>query len=470
MKYDYDLFIIGGGSGGIRMARWSAQLGAKVALCEKDRMGGTCVIRGCIPKKMMVYASAFKKNFKLAKDYGWPLNPNSVSLDWEHFQKIKAQEISRLEGIYNNILKNNQVDFFPAHGSIKDPHTVKVGQKSYTAKFIVIAVGGWPTLLDIPGAEHAITSNEIFELKKIPKSLLVIGSGYIGLEFANLFKILGSDVSLMFRKELILSGFDQDIRKKLQEELSKQGLKLLAKSSAFTGITKKSSLLKGSLLEISYTEGEKTAGEKTGAGEKTATGETTWQKKITAEQVLMATGRKANLEGLNLESVGIQPNKGQIPVNQHFQTTCPSIYAIGDCTNQPYQLTPVALNEAIFLSEHLFNKSQKTTDYTNVPSAVFTQPEVATVGLSEEQALERGFELKIYESRFRALKLTLTKSQEKSYMKWLVCKKTDRLLGCHIIAENAGEILQGFAVAVKNKLTKSQLDQTIGIHPAVPKN
>ena len=456
MKYDYDLFIIGGGSGGIRMARWSAQLGAKVALCEKDRMGGTCVIRGCIPKKLMVYASSFKKNFKRAQDYGWQFDPDSVSLDWEHFRSIKDREISRLEAIYNKILKNNQVDFFADHGSLKGPHTVKVGHKSYTAKFIVIAVGGWPSLLDIPGKEHCISSNEIFNIKKIPKSLLVIGSGYIGLEFASLFKILGSDVSLMFRKELILSGFDQDIRKKLQEELSKQGLKLLAKTQP-TGITKKREL-----LEVSYTQEKKLVEGKKSEGEKISAREKTWL----GEQVLMATGRKANLEGLNLESVGIKPGKGQIPVNQNFQTSCPSIYAIGDCTDQPYQLTPVALNEAIFLSEHLFNKSQKIADYENVPSAVFTQPEVATVGLSEEQALEKGFEISIYESRFRALKLTLTQSQEKTYMKWVVCKKTDQLLGCHIVGENAGEILQGFAVAVKNKLKKSQIDQTIGIHPS----
>ena len=435
--YDYDLFIIGGGSGGIRAARWSSQLGAKTALCEKDRMGGTCVIRGCIPKKMMVYASSFKKNFELAKDYGWQFNKDSVSLDWEHFNRIKDKEIARLESIYNNILKTNQVDFFQGHGSLKGPHTVQVGSQEYSARYILIAVGGRPFRLNIPGAEHCITSDEVFELKKQPKSLLVIGSGYIGLEFASLFKILGSDVSLMFRKDWILSGFDSDLRKNLQEELSKQGLKIL--SGREPALIEK----KENLLEVKDRQA----------------------RVFSVDQVLMATGRTANLQGLNLDSVGIQADKGQIPVNSHFQTSCKSVYAIGDCSSQPYQLTPVALNEGIFLSEHLFNKSQKTLSYEAVPSAVFTQPEAAVVGWSEEQALEKGFDVHIYESRFRALKLTLTQSSEKTYMKWVVCKKTDRLLGCHIVGENASEILQGFAVAVKNKMTKSQLDQTIGIHP-----
>ena len=439
-QYDYDLFVIGGGSGGIRAARWSAGLGAKVALCEKDRMGGTCVIRGCIPKKMMVYVSSFNKNFKLAQDYGWDIG--SPKLDWKHFIKKKDQEIDRLESIYQNILKNNEVDFIKGAGSILDPHTVEVAGKSYTARYILIAVGGYPSKLSIKGAEYSITSDEIFHLDQIPSSLLVIGAGYIGLEFASLFQALGTRVSVMFRKDKILSGFDKDIRKHLQEELVKQGVQFLSKRNPMEIKKEKNSL--------------SVQDDQNGL----------WK----GDLVLMATGRSPNLKGFDLSSLGIQTNQsGHIEVNDNFQTSCPSIYAVGDCTSKGYYLTPVALNSGLTLSEFLFGassgKSKKTFEFKNIPSAVFTQPEVATVGLTEEEALDQGYELEIYESQFRALKLTLTKSQEKSYMKWVVCKKTDQLLGCHIIGENAGEILQGFAVAVKNKLTKTQMDQTVGIHP-----
>ena len=439
-QYDCDLFVIGGGSGGIRAARWSAGLGAKVILCEKDRMGGTCVIRGCVPKKMMVYASGFNKNFKLAQDYGWDIG--SPKLDWKHFIQTKDKEIDRLESIYQNILTNNKVSFVKGAGKILDPHTVEVEGKTYTARYILIAVGGYPLKLNIKGEEHAITSNEVFHLDQVPSSMLVIGAGYIGLEFANLFQALGSKVSLMFRKDKILSGFDKDVRSHLQDELLKQGVEILSKrtpveikkeGNCFTVQDDQNHLWKGDL-------------------------------------VLMATGRKPHLKGLNLSSLGIQTNSGgYIQVNDNFQTSCPSIYAVGDCASKGYYLTPVALNSGMVLSEFLFgtsnDKSKKSFEFKNIPSAVFTQPEVATVGLTEEEALNQGYELKIYESRFRALKLTLTKSQEKSYMKWVVCKKTDQLLGCHVVGENAGEMLQGFAVAVKNKLTKAQVDQTVGIHP-----
>ena len=435
-KYDYDLFVVGGGSGGIRSARWASQLGAKVALCEKDRLGGACVIRGCIPKKLMVYAGGFKKNFKLAKDYGWKLG--SVSLDWTQFNSVRNKEIARLESIYRNILTNNKVDYILGHGSLKSAHTVEVEGKSYTAKFILIAVGGWPSKLAVKGAEHCITSNEIFDLEKQPQSLLVLGAGYIGLEFASIFNSLGTDVSVMFRKDLILSGFDKDIRKHLQKELSLKGITMLSQRNPIS-IEKQ-----GQNFIVQDDKGD------------------IWK----GDLALMAVGRKANIKGLNLSAAEVKTQSGQILVDDKFQTNCPSIYAVGDCIQQAYQLTPVALNQGMFVSEHLFNKESDTKfSYRSVPSAVFTQPETAVVGLSEEQAIQKGYEVKIYESSFRALKLTLTQSKEKSYMKWVVCGKTDELLGCHIIGENAGEILQGFAVAVKNRLKKSQLDQTIGIHP-----
>ena len=436
MKYDYDLFVIGGGSGGIRAARWASQLGAKVALCEKDRLGGTCVIRGCIPKKLMVYGGSFKKNFELAKDYGWKLG--SVNLDWAQFNSVRNKEISRLESIYGNILTKNKVDYIAGHGSLKDEHTVTVEGKHYTARYILIAVGGWPYKLAVKGAEHCITSNEIFNLKKRPHSLLVIGAGYIGLEFACIFNSLGADVSVMFRKELILSGFDKDVRKHLQKELSLQGIKMLSQRNP-TCIERQDQS-----FAVQDDKNE------------------TWK----GDLVLMAVGRKANIKDLNLSELGVKTQSGQILVNDEFQTSCSSIYAVGDCIQQDYQLTPVALNQGMFVSEYLFNnKRNKKFSYHSVPSAVFTQPETASVGLSEEQAVQKGYTAAIYESSFRALKLTLTQSKEKSYMKWVVCKKTDELLGCHIVAENAAEILQGFAVAVKNRLKKSDIDQTIGIHP-----
>ena len=435
-QYDYDFFVIGGGSGGIRAARWASQLGAKVALCEKDRLGGTCVIRGCIPKKLMVYAGGFKKSFELAKDYGWKLG--SAELDWAQFNSVRHKEIARLESIYGNILTNNKVDYIHGHGSLKDDHTVEVEGKNYTARYILIAVGGWPSKLEIEGANHCITSNEIFDLEKQPQSLLVLGAGYIGLEFASIFNSLGTDVSVMFRKDLILSGFDKDVREHLQNELALQGITMLSQRSPLS-IEKqgRSFILKD---------------DKGGA----------WK----GDLVFMALGRKANIKGLNLSEMGIKTQSGQILVDDKFQTSCSSIYAVGDCIQQDYQLTPVALNQGMFVSEQLFNKeSDKKFSYHSIPSAVFTHPETAVVGLSEEQALQQGYEVKIYESSFRALKLTLTQSKEKTYMKWVVCKKTDELLGCHIVGENAGEILQGFAVAVKNRLKKSELDQTIGIHP-----
>ena len=436
-KYDYDLFVIGGGSGGIRAARWSSHLGAKVALCEKDRLGGTCVIRGCIPKKLMLYASSFKKDCEVAKAYGWEFK--EAQINWERFNQTRNKEIDRLETVYGNILKNNNVDFISGAGTLKDDHTVEVKGKLYRAKYILIAVGGRPSKLPIEGAEFSITSNEIFSLKKKPKSLLVLGAGYIGLEFASIFEGLGTDVSVMFRKDYILSGFDKDIREHLQSELLKKNVKLLPKRNSVK-IEKK---------QETFFVTDDTGG--------------IWS----GDLVLMATGRKANTEGLNLSGVGINIKNSQILVNEKLQTSCPSVFAVGDCTNQPYQLTPVALSEGMFVSEYLFSHKDKTDfNYESVPSVVFTQPELGTVGLNEEEALNRGFQIKVYESRFRALKLTLTELQEKTYMKLVVCKKTDRLLGCHIVGEDAAEILQGFAIAVKNKLSKADLDKTIGIHPS----
>ena len=434
-KYDYDFFVIGGGSGGIRSARWASGLGAKTALVEKDRLGGTCVIRGCIPKKLMVYASSFKKDCEIAKAYGWEVK--EPQLNWDIFNKVRDQEIHRLEDIYRGILEKNKVEFISGEGRLKDPHTVEVGGKSWTAKYILIATGGRPYKLAIEGAEHAITSDQIFNLKKQPQSLLVIGSGYIGLEFACIFNNLRIHTSVMFRKDYVLSGFDIDVRKKLTEELSQKNIEMLSQKNPVK-IEKKEDM-----FFVTDDKGGVWSG----------------------DLVLMATGRKADIEGLGLKAVGIDCKNSQIVVDKNFKTSCPSVFAVGDCVNTPYQLTPTALNEGMFVSEYLFGHKKTPIDYDNTPSAVFTQPEVATVGLSEGQAGQKGYRVKVYESSFRPLKLTLTKLPDKTYIKLIVCEKTDRVLGCHIIGEGAGEMLQGFAVAIKNKLKKSEWDKTIGIHP-----
>ena len=438
MNYDYDLFVIGGGSGGIRAARWSAQLGAKVAVCESDRLGGTCVIRGCVPKKLMVYGSEFSQHFELASSYGWEFS--EPKLNWKVFNENRDAEIKRLEGIYNKLLINSKVDLIKGKGVLKGANTVEVSGRSYTSRFILIATGGWPQSLPVKGKELALSSNDIFSLKEKPSSLVVIGSGYIGLEFASVFQGLGTDVTLLYRRDFVLRGFDLDIRKRLQEEMIKRGIKMASGCSPLK--LEKS----GKQIKVYDDQG----------------------KVYLADQVLMATGRTPNVEGLNLDSLNIRKNnKNQILVNENFQTSLPNLFAIGDCASTPYQLTPVATAEGMVVSEHLFSKQvKKSIQYQNIPTAVFTQPPVGTVGLSEEQALEQGQEIEVFESHFRPLRLTLTKDQEKTYMKLIVCKKTKKVLGCHLVGEEAGEIIQGFAVALKGGLTKDVFDQTIGVHPS----
>ena len=435
-KYDYDLFVIGGGSGGIRSARWSASLGAKVAVCESFRLGGTCVIRGCVPKKFMFYGSEFSKHFQRAKSYGWLVE--DPKLNWTRFNEVRDKEISRLEGIYKNLLEKSEVNFLKGKGKLVDAHTVQVGEQTYTSRYILLAVGAWPHFLDIPGSKLACSSNEVFSLKEKPESLLILGSGYIGVEFASIFQGLGSKVQLMFRKDKILRGFDEDIRSHLQEELVKKGIKILAGLSPVKLESKQA--------------GVQVTDDKGGTHQ--------------ASQVLMATGRRACVQDLNLESVGLKTSSaGTIPVDKNFETSCKGVFALGDCADTPYELTPVATAEAMIFSENLFSKAGRKMDYRNIPTAIFTQPTVGTVGLSEEQAREQGHKVQVFTSRFRPLKLSLTSDTEKTYMKLVVCKESDKVLGCHLVGEGADEILQGFAVALQGGMTKKQFDSTIGIHP-----
>ena len=441
--YDYDLFVIGGGSGGVRAARWSASLGAKTALCEWDKLGGTCVLRGCIPKKLMVYASQFPKHIQHAKSFGWKLS--SADLNWRMFNQNRHKEIKRLENIYTRMLKKSSVHVIKGKAVLKNARTVQVQKKQWTARRILIAVGGKPKPLNIPGAEHALNSNDMFNLPQKPKSLLVIGAGYIALEFASIFNELGVKVKVLLRRGLILRSFDRDVRCHLQEQMALRGVQF-SPQTVPVKIFKK-----GALLCVKDQAG----------------------KTHLAEKVLIAAGRTPQTEDINLRAVGVQLNsKGAVQVNSKWETSLPGVFAIGDCADTPYDLTPTATAEGMALSERLFSKKTSRFQlknnkafYKNIPTAVFTQPPAAVIGLTEEQAQKEGIKIQIYESRFRPLNITLTKDPEKTYIKLIADSKTQVVLGCHIVGCHAAEILQGFAVAVKAGLTKKHWDQTIGLHP-----
>ena len=435
-QYDFDLLTIGGGSGGVRASRWAAGLGARVAICEENRYGGTCVLRGCIPKKLMLTGSELPAHLKYFSSYGWSVD--TPSLNWSAQKEARDKELSRLEGIYENLLSKKEVRVLKGHGKITSPHTVEVEGKKYTARFILIAVGGEPSLLDIPGAEGVMTSDDVFELTEKPDSVLVLGSGYIGVEFASIFNGFGTKVSLVFRKDKVLRGFDEDVRSFLQEEMIKNGVDVIP-NNTIEKIVKK-----GEQFEVSLS----------GGGVKTV------------DKVLFATGRKPKIEGLGLESLGVKTNaQGEIEVNDYFETSIKDIYALGDCADTPYQLTPVATAEGMALAEHLFSGSDKKVDYQFIPTAVFSQPPLAVVGLTEEQAVEKGYAVSVYTSRFRPLKYTVTSIDKKTFMKMIVDKKTDKVLGVHMAGDDAPEIVQGMAVALKVGATKSDFDKTIGIHP-----
>ena len=436
-NYDFDLLVIGGGSGGVRTARWSANLGAKVAICESSRYGGTCVIRGCIPKKLMVAGSELPDQLKYFSNYGWSVG--EYELDWLKQKSARDQELKRLEGIYENLLSKTGVTVLKGHGKITSPHTVDVEGKIYTAQFILIAVGSTPFMpKEVSGIEEALTSDDVFELKSLPKSLLIMGSGYIGLEFASIFNAFGSEVTVVSRRDLILRGFDKELRAFLQEEMIKRGVKIVSNDSV-TEITKQDEVFKVKGREHSLGQFEK---------------------------VLFATGRKPNIKNLGLESVGVKTNKNnEIEVNKYFESSVKNIYALGDCSNTPFQLTPVATAEGMLLAEYLFSKSKKTMDYTYIPTAVFSQPPLATVGLSEDKAKEAGYKINVYTSVFRPLKYTVTDINKKTFMKIVVDSKTDKVLGVHAVGDDAPEMMQGIAVALKAGAKKSDFDKTIGIHP-----
>ncbi|MDP7623861.1 MAG: glutathione-disulfide reductase [Rhodospirillales bacterium] len=435
-NYDYDLITIGAGSGGVRASRLAGGYGAKVAVCEEDRVGGTCVLRGCIPKKLLIYGAHYADYMEDAVNYGWTIE--GASHDWTKLIANKNTELDRLNGIYLRILRDNNVDLKEGRGVLVDDHTVEIAGECLTAENILIAVGGRPTLPDIPGIEQVITSNEALELPKLPKRVVIVGGGYIAVEFAGIFSGLGVEVTEIIRADNILRGFDIDMRTSLFEEMEKRGIKILAET----------------VVESIKKQGD-TFSLRLGNDEILET-----------DCVMYATGRRANTEGLGLEAAGVELyDNGSIIVDELNRTTQSHIYAVGDVTDR-IQLTPVAIQEGHALADMLFNQDTRTTDYTNVPSAVFSTPPIATVGLTEEQARAEFGEVDIYDSNFKPLVHTLTGRDERSVMKLIVEPKSDKVIGCHMMGIDAPEIIQGVAIAMKCGATKAQFDATTGIHPS----
>jgi len=435
-KYDYDLITIGAGSGGVRASRLSGGYGARVAVVEEDRVGGTCVLRGCIPKKLLIYGAHYAEHLEDAINYGWSID--GATHDWAKLIDNKNTELDRLNGIYLRILRDNNVDILEGRGVLTDPHTVQVGDKSYTAENILVAVGGWPSTPDIPGIEHVISSNEALELRELPKRMVIVGGGYIAVEFAGIFAALGVEVTEVVRADTVLRGFDEDIRVALDDELKKRGINLMS-DTVIRSIEKTSD---GYTLRCAGNE------------------------MIETDLVMYATGRAPNTKGLGLEEAGVTlADNGSIPVDEWNRSSVPHIYAVGDVTDR-IQLTPVAIQEGRAVAETLYNDNPIKTDYENVPSAVFSTPPIGTVGLTEDQAREKYGEIDVYISRFKPLVHTLSGRDERTLMKLVVDTKSQRVAGAHMMGMDAPEIIQGVAIALKCGATKAQFDATIGIHPS----
>lgn len=438
-QFDYDMITIGGGSGGVRASRFAASTyGARTAVVENLRIGGTCVMRGCVPKKLLVYGAHFSEDFEDAAGYGWDVG--APTFDWPRLIANKNKELDRLEGVYHRLLRDAGVDELTGTGRVVDAHTVEVagpdGTRTYTARYILIATGGWPSLPDIPGIEHAITSNEALDLTDLPKSVAIVGGGYIAVEFAGIFNGLGAETHIIIRAENILRGFDAAVRDTLHDEMVKKGVTIHQETT---------------VQSI----------------EKTASG---YSLRLNDEDILevgaimYATGRAPNTKGLGLEDAGVEMTvKGAVKVNDFFQTSQPSIYALGDVIDR-VQLTPVALAEGMAVAHTLFGSRPTKVDYADIPTAVFSTPPVGTVGLTEEQA-RRDHEVVIYQSHFRPMKYTLSGRDEHTMMKMIVDAKTDRVLGCHMVGLDAAEMTQALGIALKAGATKAHFDATIGIHP-----
>ena len=437
-QYDFDFFVIGGGSGGVRASRVAASLGAKVGIAEGFRYGGTCVIRGCVPKKLLVQASHYAEDLEDAAGFGWTVPP--ASFDWPRLVAAKEQEITRLSGIYENLLKNSGVQIFQGHARFEDPHTLSVNGQRITARHILIATGGTPALPDIPGIEHAITSNEAFDLPTLPRRVLVVGGGYIAVEFAGIFNGLGSEVTLIHRGAQLLRGFDGAVAQHLHEEIARKGIRVLTETQAAS-------------LER----------QPDGTVAVQLTGTLTGSEQFDA--VMYATGRTPQTEGLNLAAAGLSAAPGRgVKVDAFGQTVVSHIYAVGDVT-EGIALTPVALAQGGAVARSLFGPQRQAAQLGHVASAVFSQPPIGTVGLGEEAALAQYGEIDVYESRFKPMRHTLSGRPEKTLMKLVVDTASQRVLGAHMVGPDAPEIVQGLALALNLSATKADFDATIGIHP-----
>jgi glutathione reductase (NADPH) len=432
--FDFDLITIGAGSGGVRAARLAGGYGARVAIVENSRVGGTCVMRGCVPKKLLVIASAFGPALADALGYGWSVD--GARLDWGRLIERKNAELDRLEAVYRRLLATNNVTLIEGTGRLVGPHEVEVDGRRVSAEKILLATGGWPDLPAIPGIELAITSNEALDLPSLPQSLIVVGGGYIAVEFASLFAAAGATVTIVYRGNEILRGFDDDVRQSLAEALAGRGIaidrrrRISALEPARSGV--RAILDDGRTLE--------------------------------AEVILYATGRRPNTANLNLAGVGVATDeRGAVRVDDWNRSSVPSIFAVGDVTNR-INLTPVAIAEGRAFAETFFNSNPTQVDYSNVPSAVFSQPPVACVGLTEAEAAARG-PVQVFVSRFKPMRHALSGRDERTMMKLVVDAVTDRVLGCHMVGDDAPEILQGFAVALQAGARKADFDRTIGIHP-----
>ncbi len=436
-KYDFDLFTIGAGSGGVAASRRAGAYGARVAICEERRIGGTCVLRGCVPKKLLVYASHIRAELADAAGYGW--NIGETTLDWGRMIEAKDKELDRLEGIYKRLLAEGNVQTYEGRGVIVDPHTVEVGERTFTTERILIATGGWPTLPKVPGIEHAITSNEALDLKEVPKRVAIVGGGYIGLEFAGIWNGAGSEVTVILRGDTLLRGFDQDVRSTLFEEMCKDGVIIRYETRIHTI--------------------EKTA---EGLNLRLGDGES-----LQVDQVLFATGRHPHSKDLGLEANGVETDAtGAIIVDEWSKTTTPGIWAVGDVTTR-MALTPVAIADGRAFVETEFHDNPTPVEHGAVPTAVFSQPPVGVVGLTEAQARDLGTgPIDVYRAKFRPMKFVLPGRDSKTMMKLVVDRATDRVLGLHMVGPDAPEIVQGFAVAIRAGATKKQFDATVGIHPS----
>jgi glutathione reductase (NADPH) len=437
--HECDLFVIGAGSGGVRAARMAAQRGARVVVAEAAQLGGTCVNVGCIPKKLYSFAAHYRDDFRDAAGFGWHVG--EPRFDWQALRANRAKEIARLNGVYRNLLSGVGVEIVEGWARLATSHTVEVqtasGHRHFRAKHILVATGGRPSVPNFPGCEHVVVSDGMFDIEPFPKRLMVVGGGYIACEFASIFNGLGSQVTQLYRGEQVLRGFDDDVRNFIAQEMRKHGVQLHTNAD----VARIDKHAHG--LQVTLQDG----------------------RKMEVDAVLYATGRVPNVAGLNLEGVGVSQGKdGAVVVDRHYTTNVPSIHALGDVTAR-MQLTPIALAEAMTVVDHLFGAGRREMSYEFVPTAVFTHPNIGTVGYGEARARQHFGDVAIYKSEFKALKHTLTGSNERTFMKLVVEKATDRVVGLHMVGSDAGEIVQGFAVAMKAGATKAVFDSTIGIHP-----